>query len=247
MVSVDLIKENIPDIRFARDLKDVVFDQEWFKNAPNFESYYMYRGLASDEKDRQKIAKNNLRYDITIITPKMLGKEFPKTLGHEHAKIAGLNLSYPEIYEMLEGEGDFLAQLREGDKIIDIYAVKVRLGEKIIIPPNYAHFMLNVLDTEIIMANWFEKNSKSDYSPIKEKRGAGYFAIKGENNSINWVKNENYSSVPELKIYEAKDFNCLLERFKINPNEPMYNLINNIEKLDFLVNPQKYEWDNHTK
>ncbi len=242
MAPIELIKDTIPDIRFLHDLQDVVYDQEWFKTAPNFESYYMYRGLFRDENDKEKIFQNNLRYDITIITPQMLGKEFPKTLGHEHAKANGTDLSYPEIYEMLKGEGDFLIQRREGDKITEIRAIKIRQGEKIIIPPNYAHFMLNVQDTEIIMANWFEKNAKSDYSPIKEKRGAGYFAIKSENNSINWIKNENYSAVPELKIYEAKDFNYLLEQFSISPNEPMYNLVNSIEKLDFLKNPQKYAW-----
>lgn len=242
MAPIELIKDTIPDIRFSHDLKDVVYDKEWFKTAPNFESYYMYRGLSRDENDKEKIFKNNLRYDITIITPRMLGKEFPKTLGHEHAKANGTEFSYPEIYEMLEGEGDFLIQRRDGDKIIEICAIKVRQGEKIIISPNYAHFMLNVLDTEIIMANWFEKNSKSDYSPIKEKHGAGYYALKNDNNSINWVKNENYSAVPELKICEAKDFNYLLEQFEINPREQMYNLVNNIEKLDFLKNPQKYEW-----
>ena len=33
-------------------------DQEWFKTAPNFESYYMYRGLFRDENDKEKIFQN---------------------------------------------------------------------------------------------------------------------------------------------------------------------------------------------
>ncbi len=224
-------------------MKDVLYDQEWLKTAPNFGVYYMYRGLAKDETDKEIISKNNLRYDITIIAPKMLGKEFPKTLGHLHAKIGGTEITYPEIYEMLEGEGDFLVQHISNGKIDDVYAVKVKKGEKIIIPPNYAHFMLNVLDIEIIMANWFEKNSQSDYSPIKEKHGACYYAIRNGDGSLKWIKNENYGDVPELKIYQASDFLNLLGKFNIAPTMPMYNLVNDLGKLDFLKHPQNYQWN----
>jgi glucose-6-phosphate isomerase len=98
------------------------------------------------------------------------------------------------------------------------------------------------------MANWSEKNFKSDYQPIKEKRGACYYAITAPASSnegpsfVKWVKNMNYVNIPELKIGSAADFNWLLEKFGINPAEPMYNLVNDISKLDFLKNPQKYEW-----
>ena len=246
-VVIDLIKDNIPDIRFLYDMKDVLFDQDWLKTAPNFEVYYMYRGLSQNGKDKEIMEKNNLRYDITVMGPKMLGSEFPKTLGHEHAKTDS-SLSFPEIYEMLKGRCEFLLQRRNNNDILEIYVVRAEQGEKIIIPPNYAHFMLNVFDTEIIMANWSEKNFKSDYQPIKEKRGACYYAITAPASSnegpsfVKWVKNMNYVNIPELKIGSAADFNWLLEKFGINPAEPMYNLVNDISKLDFLKNPQKYEW-----
>ena len=73
-MEVDL-KDKTPDIRYLNDIKEVLFDQEWAKTAPNYELYYMYRGL--QEKD-------NLRYDITVIPPRMLGEEFTKTKGHYH-------------------------------------------------------------------------------------------------------------------------------------------------------------------
>lgn len=243
MAPIELIKDNIPDIRFVKDMKDVIYDQKWLASAPNFEVYFMYRGLAKNDIDKEIMQKNSLRYDITVMSPKMLGMEFPKTLGHEHSKIQGANLTYAEIYELLAGECDFLLQRRDGDSIMDIYVVKARKGEKIIIPPNYAHFMLNVLDQDIIMANWSEKNFRSDYAPIKEKHGGAYYALRKNDGSIDWVKNKNYLVAPELKFYEAKDFAYMLEQFGINPDEPMYNLVNNIEKLDFLKNPQKYNWD----
>ena len=242
-VVINLIKDNIPDIRFLYDMKDVLFDQDWLKTAPNFEVYYMYRGLSQNGKDKEIMEKNDLRYDITVMEPKMLGSEFPKTLGHKHAK-TDFSLTYPEIYEILEGSCEFLLQKSDGNNVTDAYVALVKKGEKLIIPPDYAHFMLNVFDTEIIMANWSEKNFKSDYQPIKEKHGACYYATKSNEGPsfVKWVKNMNYVNIPELKICSAADFNWLLEKFGINPAEPMYNLVNDISKLDFLKNPQKYEW-----
>ena len=88
-----------PDIRYLDDMREVLYDKKWAKKAPNLELYYMYRGLKK---------KNGLRYDITLISPQMLGKEFVKTKGHEH-----LNLG--EVYIVLEGEAIFLIQKREGE------------------------------------------------------------------------------------------------------------------------------------
>ena len=70
------IKSKKPDlIRSAKQLRDVLYDQDWVKKIKDFPVYYVWRGIKKE---------GELRYDITIIPPKMLGKEFPKTKGHEH-------------------------------------------------------------------------------------------------------------------------------------------------------------------
>jgi glucose-6-phosphate isomerase len=264
---IDLIRDNIPSIRFLSDMKDFVFDVSWFEKTPNTEIYYMYRGLAKNEKDKQAIEKNDLRYDITVVPSKMLGAEFTKTIGHEHAMVPDTDMSYTEIYEVLEGEAIYLLQKRENEffsagkeernnQISDIYAVKTKAGEKCIIPPNYGHVTINASNQELIMANWTDRHFKSDYSFFKNNRGAGYYAlanagteslqrdlVPANNIGIKWIKNENCGEIPDIKVYEAKDFNWLCEKFGINPAIPMYNLINDIKKLDFLKHPQKYNWE----
>ena len=49
-----------PDVRYLEDMKDVVYDKEWLKTAPNLELYYMYRDLAETETDFMQIIKNDL-------------------------------------------------------------------------------------------------------------------------------------------------------------------------------------------
>jgi len=169
-----------PDIRYLFDMKKVLYDQQWAKTAPNLELYYMYRGLKK---------KNGLRYDITIIPPNMLGKEFVKTKGHRHIG------KYGEVYIVLEGKAIYLMQKQKNNIIEDVYIVKAKKGDVVIIPPDYAHITINPSKKKrVIMANWIAEKVKSNYKPIQKMKGACYFyTIKG------WIKNKNYKKIPKLR------------------------------------------------
>jgi glucose-6-phosphate isomerase len=169
-----------PEIRYLYDIKRVLYDQKWLKEAPNFEIYYMYRGVGE---------KDGLRYDITIIPPRMLGKEFVKTKGHYHIG------NYGEIYKVLEGEGIFLMQKKEDGKIKDIYWVKAKKGDYIVVPPRYGHTTINPSSKILKMANWISKKCQSDYKNIERKRGFCYYYTK-----LGWIKNKNYDKIPKLRF-----------------------------------------------
>jgi len=117
-----------PDIRYLNDMRSVLGDKDWAAKAPNLELYYMYRGV--EEKD-------DLRYDITVIPPQMLGQEFVKTKGHQHHN----NLQ--EIYTVLEGKAIFLMQKQNSGKIEDVFAVQAQSGQSVIIPSGYGHVTIN--------------------------------------------------------------------------------------------------------
>ncbi len=166
-----------PDIRYLKNMEDVIYDKEWLKTAGNPELYYMYRGLKREE---------GLRYDITVIPSRMLGKEYVKTKGHEHIG------DYGELYTVLGGEAIFFVQ-KGKDKIEDVYAVKAKKGDTAIIPPGYAHITINPSREDLKMANWMAEGVESDYSFIQEKEGACYYYT-----TEGWIKNKNYKEVPEL-------------------------------------------------
>lgn len=178
------LKDKTPDIRYLNDMKDVLYDKQWAETANNLELYYMYRQLSE---------KNGIKYDITIIPAQMLGKEFTKTKGHEHVG------SYPEIYTVLEGEAIYFMQKQKDDIIEDVYAVKAKKGDVVIIPSYYAHVTINPSDQDLKMADWMAIEAKSDYSPIQKMGGVCYFYT-----TEGWIKNENYKQVPELRFEEPK-------------------------------------------
>lgn len=232
--------ENIkPQIRHLNEIKDVLYSQKWANQAPNLELYYMYRDLSENESDKEKIVEKGLRYDITVLNPVMLGKEYNKTAGHDHPLVSNTDITYPEIYEVLEGKVIFLLQDSENDKIKDVYAIKAKEKDKVIIPPNYEHLIINHSKERAKTANWICRNFSSNiYKPFRSKHGFSYYALK-EDKKISWIKNKNYSSIPELKFLEA---NQLLDEFKIKKEESLYNLVNDLDKLDFLKAPEKYQW-----
>ena len=236
------LKKLKPDIRDLEELRDVVYDKEWLKEAKNFDLYYMYRDLAENELDKMKIEDNDLRYDITLFTSAMLGKEFNKTLGHDHPIVPGTSITYPELYEVLEGEAIFFLQDSDDKEIKDIFAVRARKRDKVIILPKYEHLIINPTDKELMTCNWICRDFASNiYKPFRARHGFSYYAVKDPSTSlgIKWIKNENYESIPELRFEEPNNF----YGFDLNKKEPIYKLVNNLEKLNFLVEPQKYSWN----
>lgn len=210
--------------RYLNEMKEVVFDQEWLKTAPNLELYDMYR---------EEAGKDGLRYDLTVLKPIMLGQEYNKTAGHDHPVVPGANLTYPELYEVLEGEVIFLLQDSENDKIKDVCTIKAVQGDKVIVPPNYEHIMINATDKEAKTANWVCRFEANIYKPFRSKKGFSYYLLKDGQ----WVKNNHYTDIPELRFEEP---NRLTKKFNIG-KEAILNL--SLDKLEFLKTPQNYEWE----
>lgn len=231
-------KERIPSVRLVRDMREVILDQEWAEKNKTQPLYYMYRDLAENDTDAKNMSKLDLRYDILDSVPVYLGKEYNKTAGHYHSGIKDTSFTYPELYELIKGEAYYLMQKLEGDKITDIYAVRAKSGDKILMPPGYGHFAFFLSEDPIRMSNWTPSGSISDYDQIKKKHGAGYYALIDKNaiDGVKWVKNENYSEVPPLKFLKPTNFSD----FGLDKNINMYSLVNSLEKLDYLNNPQNY-------
>ncbi len=222
-----------PGIRMLYDLKEVIYDREWLSKADNFELYYMYRDLSLSKNDALNIKEHGLRYDITVIPPNMMGCEYVKTAGHYHPKVPGTDITYPEIYEVLSGEAEYLMQKPENDEIKDVILIKAGPGDKVIIPPGYGHFTINTSNRILKMANWVARDFDSIYSPIKEKGGGAYFILKDR-----IVKNNRYKEVPEIRISRPSN----LKEFGLEKKREMYGLVKDLKKLEFLTEPQKYEW-----
>lgn len=217
-------------------MEDVIYDLDWLKTADDRDLYYMYRDLHLSTTDHSVIKKKNLRYDITVIPPSNLGMEFVKTAGHYHPLIKGQEYTYPEVYEVLEGEAHYLLQkyVESPDKIKDVVFIHALKGDKVIIPPNYGHVTINPSAQKLMMSNWVSRDFSSIYEPYQRLGGAAYYELA----STNLIPNEKYDELPELR--QLKPTN--LSEVDFHKKKDMYKLIRESEKLDYLNNPEKYDW-----
>jgi len=191
-----------PDIRRLFDLRDVAFDTAWFEDASDRDAYYMYRDLSLTPTDAETITRHQLRYDITIIPPFQMGLEFVKTYGHYHPRVnPELRYTYPEVYEVLEGDAHFLLQHAQNEYVVDeIILVKATRGDKVIVPPNCGHVTINPSEKTLRMANWVCRSFESLHEPYTQHHGGAYYEL------INGrlLQNRAYDKVPESRIAYRK-------------------------------------------
>lgn len=188
-----------PQIRYLHEMKPVLYDRAWAETVEDFEVYRFWRG-ESPERKWQRPEIKGLRYDITIIWPKMLGKEFAKTKGHCHKT--------KELIKVLEGEAFYFFQKGNENEIEDVYVVKAKAGNFVLVSPEfYDHLTINPsLEKRMVMANWINPECENDYSLFEKTRGACYYYT-----TEGWIKNKNYKVVPPLRFIEPlkkmpKDF-----------------------------------------
>jgi len=228
-----------PEVRTLEEMTEVIFNKHFLANANmDTELYYMFRDVSKDEADENRITELGLRYDVTIIPSSTLGVEFVKTVGHYHPCPPDSKLTYPEIYEVLEGEAHYLLQKREEtqgvERITDVIVVKARKGDKVILPPDYGHVTINPSEATLRMANWVARAFSAIYEPIKKSGGAAYFELTtGE-----FIKNDQYEDVPDIRFLKPED--TWPKDLELGKCSEMYELLKEPETLEFLINPDRW-------
>ena len=234
LIDQNVEKEYEPNLRKLKDMNELFFDSA-ISQDPDTILYYMFRNVFKKENEKA-IAENKLRYDVTIIPPNTIGGEYIKTAGHYHP-VAKDGLSFPEIYEVLSGEGLFMLQKESnfaGNKKIKAVFVLGKEGDLIFIPPNYGHITINVSKDTLCMANWVSSAFESVYGNIKEKKGGAFYILKRDPIGFKLEKNSNYDEFSKQSVFatpKKADF------FGFPDKPPMYEFLKSPEKLSFLHDP----------
>ncbi len=223
-----------PAVRTLGDLKDLLYDPASMKDAPETPIYYMYRDLALGKKDRESMKTEHIRYDVTVIPPRTIGAEYVKTVGHYHPRVPGTDLSYTELYEVLEGKAHYLLQSLADGKISDVVLVEALKGDKVLMPPGYGHITINPGNKELKMSNLVSDKFESIYKPYQKMHGGAYYEL-----ADGLCKNKNYGSIPEIRRVKAKK----IQELGIGRDEEIYSLVRtDLGRLGFLNDPAAYDW-----
>jgi len=210
------------------EMRDVLYDREFVDSAdPAMSIYRVYRDIPI-ENPLDVPWVHELSYDITVMPPLMLGKEFVKTHGHNHSVGPG-GATYAEIYEVLQGTVHVLLQRTGKTGIAEVSLIEGHPSDKIIISPNYGHTLINPSEETLVTGNLISRNCAACYRSWREKKGGAYYELKGGN----LVRNPEYGTVPEVCFREPD------KRFAINSRLTAL-LLKNPDEFLFLTDPSRY-------
>lgn len=219
-----------PDIRHTKDFKDVLAPGSPLEGPED--AYLMYRDIGWN-KDKEMFRRYNYRYDITVIRPGVVGRELMKTVGHYHPLVPGSDVTYPEVYEVINGRAHYICQKVEGTKVLEFFVVEALPGQKVVIPPGYGHITINPENEPLVMSNVTADGFKSIYTPLEETGGAAFYELE----DFSWEKNGRYDIAVEPQWAQANE----VPDFGLTEAVPLYVAITqNPEKFDYLVNPEAY-------
>ena len=214
------LKHSDLHVRRLKELKPVLYDRRYCR-IPYLEVpvYEIHRNCCNDEA-RQHLLSHGLRYDVTIMPPLLLGEEYVKTFGHCHLP-HGEEGSPPEIFEVLEGEALFLAQKERFGKIEQVFLWTVKEGERILMPPEYGHVMINASSKQLVVGNLISQNCVQMYDPYTRRRGAAFYVL----TEMRLVKNPRYPEALEIQTSKVDTHPILesqldlVETFMTNPDQ----------------------------
>jgi len=209
-----------PDIRRLEDMREVLYSPE--EEAGGTELYFMYRDLHLPEH-RRIFRNEGIRFDITVLLPGIIGREYVKTVGHYHPPKPGTPYTYPELYEVLYGKAHYLLQKpknfdpagAEEEELEEVIVVAAEAGDKVLIPSGYGHVTINPGEDYLIMSNLVADNFSSIYAPLRARRGAAYCQLSAPisgQSSFCFVPNPCYLKRPPLHFCRPVDFPPLPEK-----------------------------------
>lgn len=208
--------------------------------------YHVYRGLARPEH-AEEINAAGLQYDLTVIPPGKIGREFAKTAGHYHPLKPGTAARYPEVYEVVYGRLFLIIQSASDDleRLREVYLVEAEKGEKILIPPGFGHVSINPGDDVLVLSNWKARDMEGLYEPYEARAGAAYYVLESErlgatgetSAGFEFAANLHYNQVPQLRHVRARE----LPQYDLRAALPLYYTgVKNLAALRFLTAPEEY-------
>lgn len=166
-------------------------------------------GIAMDvarARDLPDLKQRMLLYGIVAYTAGRLGQEPPRSQGHVHAIAPHSGWSPPEVFQILHGRAIVYAQQSTGDDPGRCVAVSAGAGEKIVVPPGWAHCVINAdPSTRMVFSAWCDRQYGFVYDGVRKHGGLAWFPLLDADNRIHWQPNPSYRE-SALASHDARHY-----------------------------------------
>ena len=167
--------------------------------------------------DLENLQRRMLLFGVVVYAGGRLGDEPVRSQGHVHATSPHSGWSPPELFEIWHGRAIVYGQEKSGDDPGRCVAIEAGPGDKVVIPPGWAHFVVNAdPNSKLIFGAWCDRQYGFDYAQMRAHHGLAWFPLIDAKGKIKWEANPNYSP-SQLQIRKARCYDelCLSSEFPI--------------------------------
>lgn len=196
-------------------------------------------GIAMDiglEGDRTLLEERMLLFGAVVYAAGALGSEPVRSQGHIHAIAPHSGWSPPEIFEIWSGTAIVYAQQRAEDDPGRCIAVTARPGDKVVMPPGWAHCVINAdPNRPMAFGAWCDRQYGFDYTGVRAHHGLAWFPVLSDADSIYWEPNPHYRQ-SMLEQHEPRPY----PELGLDSKRSLYSqLAGNPDSVMFVADPQR--------
>jgi glucose-6-phosphate isomerase, archaeal len=191
----------------------------------------------------EELARRMLLFGVVVYAAGQLGEEPVRSQGHIHAIAPHCGWSTPELFEIWEGRAIIYAQEKADDDPGRCIAVTAGPGDRVVIPPGWAHAVINAdPKSRMMFGAWCDRQYGFVYDAIRAHHGLAWFPILGGQQNdgqqkIHWERNPSYGS-SDLLLRGPRAY----PELGLDPSTPIYEqFANNPDSVQWVSEPARVE------
>jgi len=189
-------------------------------------------GIAMDvgkAKDAAELRKRFLLFGAVAYASGRLGEEPVRRQGHVHGVAPHCGWSTPELFEIWEGHAIIYAQESVDDDPGRCIAVEAGPGDQVVVPPNWAHFVVNARATErMVFGALCDRQYSFVYEGVRAHGGLAWFPMLRDSR-IEWKANPRYLT-SNLQLHGPRPY----PELGLDSSISIYR--------QFQTNPERVQW-----
>jgi glucose-6-phosphate isomerase, archaeal len=188
-----------------------------------------------EEVHKPELEGRQLLYGVVAYSSGQLGREPIRSQGHIHKISNHSGWSAPEVYEIWQGRAVVYIQEFVADDPGRCFAIEAGVGEKVVVPPKWAHATISVDPTQpLIFGAWCDREYGFEYSEVRARGGLAWFPLFNDGNQLEWYPNSKYRT-DKLEKRKARRY----VELGLDTDIPIYQLFkNNFDSFNWVSKPE---------